>query len=93
MLVDARKTNPRLADDSSMRVTHVQFSIKCKLSQKGISERYNYYMYCFIFARLTNHFNTLSIRYCDYHLVTNIGYCDYLPALVLFPDIINSIAL
>ena len=36
---------------------------------------------------------TVGIGYCDYHLVTNIGYFDYLPALIWFSDIVNRIAL
>ena len=42
----------------------------------------------------TKYFSTtVGIGDCDYHLVTNIGYCDYFPALIWFSDIINSITL
>ena len=29
---------------------------------------------------------TVGIRYCDYHLVTNIWYCDYFATSIRYPD-------
>ena len=37
-------------------------------------------------------YGTAGIRYCYYHLVTNIGYCDYLPAVIWISDRANLIA-
>ena len=46
-----------------------------------------------MFLNLKNSESTVGTGYCDYRLVTKIGYCDFLPALIWFSDRINYITL
>ena len=39
-----------------------------------------------LFAEVYQVQNTVDIEYCDYDLMTNIGYCDYLSTFIWFPD-------